>query len=171
MILHRKLYKMNSKDIKQLFLDALRAAEEQVEKDLEKDEQSRKTSGYLISLFKLLGLDLIERLIDRVKLYIEGQIQLGIEKFAHGLSGVVAYLMMLLVVVITIFVGLSFGAVALSLFIGELLNSMPLGFLISGLLCMAITYLVGRGMFKREKLEKNILDRLDFGLRKERVKS
>ena len=90
---------MKAKRIKQMILDTLRSAEEVVEQDLQKDEQSRKTSGYLISLFKLLGLDLVERLVDEAKLYVEGQIQKGIEKFAHGLSGVVAYVMMLMVLV------------------------------------------------------------------------
>lgn len=157
---------MKTKRIKQLFLDTLRSAEEVVEQDLKKDEQSRKTSGYLISLFKLLGLDLVERLVDEAKHYVESQIQKGIEKFAHGLSGVVAHLMMLMVVVLTIFVGLTFGAVALSLFLGELIGSMAAGFLISGVLCMALTYLFGKRIFNRDRLEKSILERLDFGLNK-----
>ena len=157
---------MKAKRIKQMILDTLRSAEEVVEQDLQKDEQSRKTSGYLISLFKLLGLDLVERLVDEAKLYVEGQIQKGIEKFAHGLSGVVAYVMMLMVLVIALFTGLTFGAVALSLFLGEMIGSLAIGFLISGLLSMAVIYLIGKSVFNREKLEKNIIQRLDFGFSK-----
>lgn len=154
---------MDSKNIKQLILDSLKAAEAAVEADLQQDEQSKKTSGYLISLFKLLGLDLVDRLVQEAKRYIEKQIQKGVEKFAQGLSGVVAYVMMLLVGMLTIFIGMVFGAVALSLWIGKLIGSLPLGFVLSGILLMGLTLLTARRIFNRERMEKGIIARLDFG--------
>ena len=129
---------MTNQDIKSILLETLIAAERTLEKDLEQDDQSKKVIQYLLDFFKYVGIGAVEKLVLQSRDYIKDQVQIGIDSAVAKVSSAVSSLMNLIVGFLIVSIGLVFGAIALSLFLGELLGSNALGFLISGVLWIVV---------------------------------
>jgi hypothetical protein len=147
---------MTKQAIKYILLESLKAAERTLEKDLKKDEQSKKVIHYLLDFFKYVGIDAIEKLTLQGRAYIKGQVQIGIDTFIASLSSAISSLLNLIFGFLIVSIGLFFGAIALSLFLGKLLDSNALGFLVSGILWMIVMLTSLKILFNQTKLEERI---------------
>jgi hypothetical protein len=114
---------MTNQTIKSVLFESLKVAERTLEKDLKQDDQSKKVIQYLLDFFKYFGIDTIEKLALQSKDYIKGQVQIGIDTFVAKVSSAISSLVKLIIGFLIISIGLVFGAIALSLFLGELLGS------------------------------------------------
>ncbi len=147
---------MTNQAIKSILLESLQAAERTLEEYLKQDEQSKKTIQYLLTFFKFIGIDSIEKLAAQSKHYIKGQVEVGIDMFIDKVSSVVSSLVNLIVGLLIINISLAFGAIALSLYLGELLENNALGFLISGVLWVVVILTTVKVFFNKSKLEQLI---------------
>ena len=138
---------------KAILLESLKAAERTLEKDLKQDEQSKKIIQYLLDFFKYVGIDTIEKLVLQSRNYIKGQVQIGIETFVAKVSSAVSSLVNLIFGFLIVSIGLVFGAIALSLYLGVLLESNALGFLVSGVLWIVVMLTTLKILFNKTKLE------------------
>jgi len=151
---------MTNQDIKSILLETLIAAERTLEKDLEQDDQSKKVIQYLLDFFKYVGIGAVEKLVLQSRDYIKDQVQIGIDSAVAKVSSAVSSLMNLIVGFLIVSIGLVFGAIALSLFLGELLGSNALGFLISGVLWIVVMLTTLQFHFNKTKLEHFISRKL-----------
>ena len=138
---------------KAILLESLKAAERTLEKDLKQDEQSKKIIQYLLDFFKYVGIDTVEKLVLQSRNYIKGQVQIGIETFVAKVSSAVSSLVNLIFGFLIVSIGLVFGAIALSLYLGVLLESNALGFLVSGVLWIVVMLTTLKILFNKTKLE------------------
>ncbi|CAM1345178.1 hypothetical protein [Tenacibaculum amylolyticum] len=148
--------------IKNILLESLKAAEKTLEADLNKDEDSKKVTQYILHFFKFLGIDIIEKLVNEGKVYIQHQVHEGIHKATIVVSKVVSSLITLLTGFLIICVGLIFGAVAFSLWIGSLIGSNALGFLIAGGLWIIVALIAVKILFNKKRLEKIISEKIKY---------
>lgn len=148
--------------IKNILLEALKAAEKTLETDLNKDDDSKKMTQYLLHFFKYLGIDIIEKLVIEGKIYVQHQVHEAIHKSTIIVSKIVSSLITLLTGFLIICIGLIFGAVALSLWIGSLIGSTALGFLIAGGLWSAIALMAVKILFNKKRLEKIISEKIKY---------
>jgi hypothetical protein len=144
---------MTNQSIKLILLEALIAAERMLEKDLKQDVESKKSIQYLLYFFKSVGIDTLEKLALKSRAYIKEQVQIGIDRSVAKVSLVVSVLINLIIGFLIISIGLVFGAVGLSLFIGELLGSDALGFIISGFLWVLVMLSTLKMFFNKKKIE------------------
>ncbi len=142
---------MTNQSIKSILLEVLIAAERTLEKDLKQDEQSKNIIQYLLDLFKYVGIDAVEKLALQGRDYIKGQVQIGINTSVVKVSSAVSSLVNLIVGFLIVSIGLVFGAIALSLFLGELLGSNALGFVVSGVLWIVVMLTTLKIIFKQKK--------------------
>jgi len=138
---------------KAILLESLKAAERTLEKDLKQDEQSKKVIQYLLDFFKYVGIDTVEKLVLQSRNYIKGQVQIGIDTFVAKVSSAVSSLVNLIFGFLIVSIGLVFGAIALSLYLGVLLESNALGFLVSGVLWIVVMLTTLKILFNKTKLE------------------
>ncbi|MBG7631448.1 MAG: hypothetical protein IZT56_13605 [Bacteroidetes bacterium] len=138
---------------KAILLESLKAAERTLEKDLKQDEQSKKVIQYLLDFFKYVGIDTVEKLVLQSRNYIKGQLQIGIDTFVAKVSSAVSSLVNLTFGFLIVSIGLVFGAIALSLYLGVLLESNALGFLVSGVLWIVVMLTTLKILFNKTKLE------------------
>ena len=138
---------------KAILLESLKAAERTLEKDLKQDEQSKKVIQYLLDFFKYVGIDTVEKLVLQSRNYIKGQVQIGIDTFVAKVSSAVSSLVNLIFGFLIVSIGLLFGAIALSLYLGVLLESNALGFLVSGVLWIVVMLTTLKILFNKTKLE------------------
>ena len=151
---------MTNQVIKSILLESLKAAEKTLEKDLKQDEQSKKVIQYLLEFFKYIGIDTIEKLIQQSRSYIKGQVQIGLDTFVAKVSSAISSLVNLIAGFLIVSIGLVFGAIALSLFLGELLESNALGFVISGVLWIVVMLTTLKILFNKEKLKHFIYKKI-----------
>ena len=144
---------MTTQSIKFILLESLKAAERTLEKDLKQDEQSKNVIQYLLDFFKYVGIDTVEKLALQSRDYIKGQVQIGIDTSIAKVSSSVSSLVNLIVGFLIVSIGLVFGAIALSLFLGELLGSNALGFVVSGVLWIIVMLTTLKILFNKKKLE------------------
>ena len=152
---------MNSEAIKTILLESLKAAEKTVENDLKNDDETKRTVQYLLHFFKFLGIDTIEKLAFEGKAYVQNQVQQGIESSTKIIAKVVSSLMTLIITFLAVSVGLIFGAVALSLWLGSYFGSSALGFLIAGTLWIVLALTFTKLLLTKEKLAKVISKKID----------
>ncbi len=152
---------MDNQAIKSILLESLKAAEKTVEADLKNDEETKKTVQYLLHFFKFLGIDAIEKLALEGKTYVQHQVQHGIETSTKVIAKVVSSLMTLIITFLAVSVGLIFGAVALSLWLGSYFNNSALGFLIAGALWIILAFTLTKIFFNKKKLTQLISKKLD----------
>ncbi len=153
---------MSNQTIKSILLESLKAAERTLEEDLKHDEQSKNLIQYLLGFFKYIGIDTLEKLALQSQEYIKRQIQLGIDASVDKVSSVVSSLVNLIAGFLIVSVGLIFGAIALSLFFGELLGSNALGFLVSGILWIVVMLITLNTLFNKKKLEQLIFSKINM---------
>ena len=158
---------METESIKAILLESLKAAEKTIEADLNKDEESKKMTQYLLHFFKYLGIDTIEKLALQGKHYVQHQVHEGIHKSTVVVSKIVSSLITLMVGFLIVCVGLIFGAVALSLWLGSLVGSPALGFLIAGVLWILIAFIATKILFNKKRLEHLISEKLNLKTQKE----
>ena len=103
--------------------------------------------------FKYVGIDTVEKLVLQSRNYIKGQVQIGIETFVAKVSSAVSSLVNLIFGFLIVSIGLVFGAIALSLYLGVLLESNALGFLVSGVLWIVVMLTTLKILFNKTKLE------------------
>ena len=151
---------MTNQSIKSILLEVLIAAERTLEKDLKQDEQSKNIIQYLLDLFKYVGIDAVEKLALQGRDYIKGQVQIGINTSVVKVSSAVSSLVNLIVGFLIVSIGLVFGAIALSLFLGELLGSNALGFVVSGVLWIVVMLTTLKILFNKKKLEHFIAKKI-----------
>ena len=151
---------MTSQSIKSILLESLKAAEKTLEKDLNQDEQSKNLIQYLLDFFKFVGIDTVEKLALQSRNYIKDQVQIGIDMFVSKVSSAISSLVNLIVGFLVVSIGLVFGAIALSLFLGELLGSNALGFVISGVLWIVVMLTTLKILFNKKKLEHFIAKKI-----------
>ena len=144
---------MTNQSIKSILLVSLKAAERTLKKDLKQDEQSKNVIQYLLDFFKYVGIDTVEKLALQSRDYIKGQVQIGIDTSVAKVSSAVSSLVNLIVGFLIVSIGLVFGAIALSLFLGELLGSNALGFVVSGVLWIVVMLTTLKILFNKKKLE------------------
>jgi len=144
---------MTNQSIKSILLESLKAAERTLENDLKQDEQSKNVIQYLLDFFKYVGIDTVEKLALQSRDYIKGQVQIGIDTFVAKVSSAVSSVMNLIFGFLIVSVGLVFGAIALSLFFGEMLGSNALGFVVSGVLWIVVMLTTLKILFNKKKLE------------------
>jgi len=144
---------MTNQSIKFILLESLKAAERTLENDLKQDQQSKNVIQYLLNFFKYVGIDTVEKLALQSRDYVKGQIQIGIETSVAKLSSAVSSLVNLIVGFLIVSIGLVFGAIAFSLFLGELLGSNALGFVVSGVLWIIVMLTTLKILFNKKKLE------------------
>ena len=144
---------MTNQSIKSILLESLKAAERTLEKDLKQDEQSKNVIQYLLVFFKYVGIDAVEKLALQSRDYIKEQVQIGIDTSVAKVSSAVSSLVNLIVGFLIVSIGLVFGAIALSLFLGELLGSNALGFVVSGVLWIVVMLTTLKILFNKKKLE------------------
>ncbi len=151
---------MTSQSIKSILLESLKAAEKTLEKDLNQDEQSKNLIQYLLDFFKFVGIGTVEKLALQSRNYIKDQVQIGIDMFVSKVSSAISSLVNLIVGFLVVSIGLVFGAIALSLFLGELLGSNALGFVISGVLWIVVMLTTLKILFNKKKLEHFIAKKI-----------
>ncbi len=144
---------MTNQSIKSILLVSLKAAERTLKKDLKQDEQSKNVIQYLLDFFKYVGIDTLEKLALQSRDYIKEQVQIGIDTSVAKVSSAVSSLVNLIVGFLIVSIGLVFGAIALSLFLGELLGSNALGFVVSGVLWIVVMLTTLKILFNKKKLE------------------
>lgn len=147
---------MKSKAIKLILLESLKAAEKTVEADLNNDKDTKKTMQYLLHFFKFSGIEIIEKLALEGKSYIQHQIQYGIETSTKVIAKVVSSLMTLIIMFLTVSIGLMFGAIAFSLWIGDYFENTALGFLIVGIFWVVIMLIFTKIFFNKKYIEQLI---------------
>jgi hypothetical protein len=147
---------MTNQTIKSILLESLKAAERTLEQDLKQDEQTKNILHYLLNFFKFVGIDAIEKLALQGRDYIREQIQIGIDTAVAKVSSAISFLVNLIVGFLIVSIGLIFGAIALSLFLGELLGSNALGFVVSGVLWIVVMLTTLKIIFNKKKLEQLI---------------
>jgi len=144
---------MTNQAIKSILLESLKVAERILEKDLKQDEQSKNIIQFLLNFFKYVGIDTIEKIALQSRHYIKGQVQIGIDTFVAKVSSAISSLMNLIIGFLIVSIGFVFGAIALSLFLGELLGSNALGFVVSGVLWIVVMLTTLKIIFNRKKIE------------------
>ena len=107
----------------------------------------------MLDFFKYVGIDTVEKLVLQSRNYIKGQVQIGIETFVAKVSSAVSSLVNLIFGFLIVSIGLVFGAIALSLYLGVLLESNALGFLVSGVLWIVVMLTTLKILFNKTKLE------------------
>ncbi len=151
---------MTNQDLKSILLETLIAAERTLAKDLKQDDQSKKVIQYLLDFFKYVGIGTLEKLALQTRDYIKEQVQIGIDTAVSKVALAISSLVNLIVGFLIVSIGLIFGAIALSLFVGELLGSNALGFLISGVLWIVVMLTTLKIYFNKTKLEHFISRKL-----------
>jgi hypothetical protein len=151
---------MNKRPIKAILLEALKVMERTLESDLAQDEHSNKTLKKSIHILRYVAVDAIESLAIQGEEYIKEQIKVGAQISAKKIAIAIESLIYLIGGFFIIGIGLVFGAVALSLYLGELFGSNALGFLASGILWITIIIVILKIMFKPKKLEALIFKKL-----------
>lgn len=144
---------MTKRSMKLILLEALASAERMLEKDLKQDVASKNRIQYVLLFFKSVGIDTVEKLALKGRAYVKEQVQIGIDRTVSKVSEVISALINLIVGFLVISIGLVFGAVGLSLFIGELIGSNALGFVISGILWVLVMLTTLKLFFNKKKLE------------------
>ena len=147
---------MDSKIVKSILLEAIKSAEKTLERDIKKDEQSKNIIHYLLQFFKNLGLDTINRLLLEGKLYVKDQIKSGLRTVVVSLSNIIYSIVKLITGFLIISIGLVFGAIAFSLWLGEIVGSSALGFVIVGVSWVLIMFIVIRFFINKNRIEKMI---------------
>ena len=153
---------MKIETIKLILLESLKAAEKTLEADVNQHEDSKKTMKYFLQFFKYLGIDTIEKLAIEGKNYVQHQVHEGIHKSIIAASKIISSLITLMVGFLIICIGLIFGAVALSLWLGSLVDSMALGFLIAGFLWILTAFITTKILFNKKRLEKIISKKVKY---------
>lgn len=143
-------------NIKIILLESLKAIEKTIEKDLNQPDEAKKISKHIAHFLKYVGIDMVEKLAIEGKMYIQHQIEEGVHKTTHVLAKVVSSLINLIILFLVVCVGLVFGAVAFSLWLGELIENNALGFLIAGVLWIVVAIIATKILFNKERLEKII---------------
>ncbi|MCC1484480.1 hypothetical protein [Winogradskyella immobilis] len=153
---------MDSKIVKSILLEAIKSAEKTLERDIKKDEQSKKIIHYLLQFFKNLGLDTINRLLLEGKLYVKDQIKSGLRTVVLSLSNIIYSIVKLITGFLIISIGLVFGAIAFSLWLGEIVGSSALGFVIGGISWVLIMFIVIRFFINKNRIEKMIKSKINI---------
>lgn len=153
---------MDSKIVKSILLEAIKSAEKTLERDIKKDEQSKKIIHYLLQFFKNLGLDTINRLLLEGKLYVKDQIKSGLRTVVLSLSNIIYSIIKLIAGFLIISIGLVFGAIAFSLWLGEIVGSSALGFVIGGVSWILIMFIAIRFFLNKNKIEKMIKSKINI---------
>ena len=153
---------MDSKIVKSILLEAIKSAEKTLETDIKKDEQSKKIIHYLLQFFKNLGLDTINRLLLEGKLYVKDQIKSGLRTVVLSLSNIIYSIIKLIAGFLIISIGLVFGAIAFSLWLGEIVGSSALGFVIGGVSWILIMFIAIRFFLNKNKIEKMIKSKINI---------
>lgn len=148
--------------IKTILVESLKAAEKTLEADVNKDEETKKMTRYLLHFFKYLGIDTIEKLAIEGKTYVQHQVHEGIHKSTIVVSKVVSSLITLMVGFLIVCVGLIFGAVAFSLWLGNIVGSSSLGFLIAGFLWILTAFIATKILFSKKRLEQMISKKVKY---------
>jgi len=153
---------MKNDTIKYILLEAFRAAEKTIEADINQDENEKRMTQYLFDLFKYMGLGIIEKITLQGKAYIQHQVKEGIHKTTVIAAKTISSLVSLIIGFLIVCIGLVFGAVALSLWLGKLVDSEALGFLISGALWVVVAFSLTKILFSKKRLETIISKKINF---------
>lgn len=153
---------MDSKIVKSILLEAIKSAEKTLERDINKDEQSKKIIHYLLQFFKNLGLDTINRLLLEGKIYVKDQIKNGLRVVVFSLSNIIYSIIKLIAGFLIISIGLIFGAIAFSLWLGEIVGSTALGFVIAGVAWVLIMLIAIRFFLNKNKIEDMIKSKINI---------
>lgn len=148
---------MSNHSIKYTVLRSLAIAKIALKKDLNFDVETKARVLNWLHFFRTAGIDTTEQLISHGKRAIKDEIHSIINESITKLAIVLSSLISLVAGLLIVSIGLIFAAIAFSLYIGELLENLALGFVISGVIWISIILVVVKVFLNKRKMESYFL--------------
>jgi hypothetical protein len=101
----------------------------------------------------------LSEILDTVKKLVELRIKIAFNKIADDISTIVTRVVVLIMMVLTVMFVLLFGSISLAFYLGEILDSVYLGFLSVGgfyLLVLFILYLIRNTLTFQTSLKSSL---------------
>ncbi len=148
---------MSNHSIKFTILRSLATAKIALKNDLNFNVETKARVLDWLDFFRKAGIDTTEQLISHGKRAIKDEIHSIINESIAKLALALSSLISLVAGFLIISIGLIFAAIAFSLYIGEFLGNLALGFIISGALWITLILVVVKVFLNKRKIESYFL--------------